>query len=291
MRDPSVGWNPDDLRVVSITFGTVDEYDVFTVLETILPSEIHDWLRVVVALPAGESTVRWSINWHWEYWESLLYEYRLLISDVYEETDWSEGEAAIMTFTLHTPAYGWQLRPEQYPTAQIIYTCTLTGDNESPPVTDLELPVTSFQSRRRSGDPSYLSVFCPFDDAYIDGIEERLNGAIIVKKGYKLQDGTYQMETIAESDFESFASYEGANNASISLTGYRTTTYSTPKSVTLDGVSYFTRQHDGKRRARCDVNLFIDPGDTADYGSGEMTAGDVVMIVTDKIAYMEVCEL
>lgn len=281
---------PSDERVVSIEFGTVDDDDVFTLVDTILAVDLHEWKIFEYAMPAGTTTVQWIINWDSAYDQSALYQYRLLISDVYARTNLTEGEGASMRFSTHSPAYLWQLRPEDYPTAQTIYTCTLSGDNESPVLTDLEIPMASFTAYIRNGDPSYLSIIAPFDADIITGIENRINGDLTIQKGYKLIDGSFQMETIMISNFDSFSTFEGSRNSSISLTGYKTTTYTAQKNVTLAGVSYITRQSNTKLRVRCDVNMFLFPNDIANYGSGTMTIGGIVIIVNPTQAYMEVVE-
>lgn len=281
---------PSDVRVISIEFGTVDDDDVFTLVDTILAADLHDWKICEYAMPAGTTTVQWIINWDPDYDQYAWAQYRLLISDVYARTGLSEGEGAAMSFSTHRPAYLWQLRPEDYPTVQTIYTCTLSGDGESPPLTDIEIPMSSFTAYVRNTDPSYLSIIAPFDADIIDGIGARLNGELTIQKGYKLIDGSFQMETIIVSNFDSFSTFEGSRNASISMTGYKVKTYTAQKNVTLSGVSYVTRQSNTKTRVRCDVDMFLCPNDIANYGSGTMTVGEMVIIVNPTQAYMEVVE-
>lgn len=281
---------PVDTRVVSIELGTVDDDDVFTLIDTIYPADLHDWKICEYAMPAGTTRVQWVINWDPDYDQYAWAQYRLLISDVYARTGLSEGEGAAMSFSTHRPAYLWQLRPEDYPTVQTIYTCTLSGDGESPPLTDIEIPMSSFTAYVRNTDPSYLSIIAPFDADIIDGIGARLNGELTIQKGYKMIDGSFQMETIIVSNFDSFSTFEGSRNASISMTGYKVKTYTAQKNVTLSGVSYVTRQSNTKTRVRCDVDMFLCPNDIANYGSGTMTVGEMVIIVNPTQAYMEVVE-
>jgi hypothetical protein len=55
---------------------------------------------------------------------------------------------------------------------------------------------------------------------------------------------------------------KGPKNRSISLTGHRTVSTTDPNVVTLSGASY-RNYSDGIRRYRCDVDLWLRPGDTA----------------------------
>ncbi len=55
----------------------------------------------------------------------------------------------------------------------IVYICTLTGSQDA--TTDVEIPISSFQARLRTADPTYLSVVVPGFD-YADRINNRPNG-------------------------------------------------------------------------------------------------------------------
>lgn len=49
------------------------------------------------------------------------------------------------------PAYSWSIPNNQMLGSKIIYTLTLTGDNESPALDDIEIPISSFQSVVKQG--------------------------------------------------------------------------------------------------------------------------------------------
>jgi hypothetical protein len=65
------------------------------------------------------------------------------------------------------------------------------------------------------------------------------------------------------------------------------------KTVTVEGVSYYCLQADGKRRVRALLDLFLRIGDTCVYGSGAsdyMTVGYITYTVIVNQAIMEVTE-
>ena len=200
---------------------------------------------------------------------------------------------AALVMTPRSPSYIWEIPANQRPAAQIIYTCTLTGDGEVPALTDLDLPMSSFQGRMRDGEASYLSCVIPNATDYEAGITARQNGDIVVKQGYKFSDGTTQLEEIARVDFETLAIDKGARSASATIVGHRTTTSSTVKEITVEGVSYYALQADTKRRIRATFNTFLRIGDACIYGTAaadRLTVGYISYAVDTTQAIMEVTE-
>ena len=79
-----------------------------------------------------------------------------------------------LTFALKNPSVVWELAAALRPSAQVIYYCILTGAKESPVLDDLYIPISSFQSRIRNGEPSYLSCVIPNPGDYVDQIAARV---------------------------------------------------------------------------------------------------------------------
>lgn len=191
------------------------------------------------------------------------------------------------------PNYVWELNVRSRPAAQTIYTCTLTGDGESPPLDDLTLPMSSFQGRIRDNADSYLSCVIPNAPAYATAIAARQNGDIVIRKGYRFQDGSTQLEEIARVDYESLRIDQGARSASATLSGHRTTVAESAKEVTVQGVSYYCLQADGKRRVRALLDTFLRIGDACIYGTGGgdwLIVGYISYTVSTELTIMEVTE-
>lgn len=154
---------------------------------------------------------------------------------------------------------------------------------------DYEAQLASLEKQR----PSYLSCVVPNSIKYVDDISTRLDGLIIIKKGYEMPDGSRNLEEITRANFDHLAFSRGAHNDSAIITGYKTKTYSSPKTRTVTGVSFIALEATGRRRIRATVDLFLKPKDTCVYGTGEtekFTVGQIMYSVGERSAIMEVTE-
>jgi hypothetical protein len=187
------------------------------------------------------------------------------------EADWGASKAYIpveeLTLAPRNPSAVWAFETSLMLTAKTIFRCYLTGADDG--LSDLELPMASFQARMRDGEPSYLSCVIPNASAYEDDIVLRPNGDILVKKGYLLADGTEQLETIADVNFENVQIAQGGRQGTATVVGHKTRTATSPKEREVTGVSYYGLLASGKRTIRAALDLFLRPGDTVIYGTGE----------------------
>lgn len=227
---------------------------------------IEDIVPRVVEIPNGEiiltaETPGWGSS-------ALIPAETLLISAIIPSSGPVNAQIPVapLVLSIRNPAGIWTLQPDRIATAKTVYLCVLTGAADG--LSDLTLPMSSFQAWMRDGDPSYLSVVVPSSVTYAADIAARSNGEIVISKGYKFTDDTEQMEEIIRSNYDSIRVDRGARSDSLTMTGYKTTSSSAPKERTLDGVSYYGLQADGKRRVRADLDLFLRVGDTAIYGDG-----------------------
>jgi len=167
------------------------------------------------------------------------------------------------------------------------YYCTLTGDGDG--LDDIVIPISSFQGRIRQGDPTWLSVVVP-GTAYSDQIIARSHGEIVVEMAYVLNGSVVLREEIARVEIENIRSDEGTSNASITLSGHKTETWS-PKYVELPSDSYW-RESEGKITARCAVpDLYLRPGDICTGNSQQFICGYLTYSVSaGGYSVMEVTE-
>lgn len=159
--------------------------------------------------------------------------------------------------------------------AIVRYFCILTGTADG--TTDLTLPMASFQARRRSGDPTYLSVVIPTVD-YADEIAARPNGTLKIQQAYEQNGVIKQTETIMETTLDEVNPDEGGTNQSTTLTGYSTSTYSV-KAVTLTGVTYRSTRAGKYHYRLARPYIFLNPGDTVTFSD------DGVSFVIDTMSY------
>ena len=156
-----------------------------------------------------------------------------------------------------------------------LYYFVLTGDADG--TTDVTIPISSWQARRKSGAPTYLSVVAP-GTSYQSQIEARTNGTMKVNLAYVVDAVEQYRETVCEADYEYMRVDEGGRNQSITLTGHKTETF-TPKAIDLQNVIYVSND-DGNYRYRCAVvDMYLNPGDTARYDGNEITVAQIVCMV------------
>lgn len=166
------------------------------------------------------------------------------------------------------------------------YLLTITGSADS--TTDIELPMSSFQSRRKSGEETYLSVVIPTLD-YATEISDRANGTIKVDQAYELDGELVQRETILEVEIDNIKIYQGGRNQSVVLDGYKTTTY-IPKAITLSASTY-RAVTGGKIRYRlAEPNIFLNPGDTVTIGLDTFIIGVMSYTISKELQQIELEE-
>lgn len=167
------------------------------------------------------------------------------------------------------------------------YLFTLTGavDGED----DVIIPMSSFQCRRRSGVPTYLSVTIPTID-YADQITARPNGTMRVDIVYLDSTGAVvSTAEIVSADLDNVDLSEGTSSASVVLTGYKTETYET-KSVTITD-SIYRRVNDGKYRHRlARPQTDLNPGDTVTISGDTFVVYEMSYSISPKSQTMEIAE-
>jgi len=201
--------------------------------------------------------------------------------------------AAALEIGPNNPTYVWSIPARKMPAAQIVYRCYLADVNETTGEYEnvIELPMESWQARMKKEGPSYLSVVVPKGSSFEAEISARSEGVIVIKGGYRFQDGTEALEVVATADFESLRTDTGARNDSATISGHRAEEAGqSPKVWPLSGVSYRALYESGKRRYRCRIDMFLRPGDTAVYGSEQIVVGEIVYTINTAFCYMEVVE-
>lgn len=170
-----------------------------------------------------------------------------------------------------------------------VYLLTLTGTADSLP--DITLSMSSWQARVRSGTQSFLQVVVPSLTALAD-IESRPNADLVIEGGILLSDGAIiERAELARVNFDTLRYDQGARSASITLTGYKQTTYlPSPAPVTLTGIQLFSVSGSGQRRVRARIDFSLHPGSDVAVQGSQWTVGEILYIVGARQAYMEVTE-
>ena len=166
------------------------------------------------------------------------------------------------------------------------YFFSITGSADG--TTDIDIPISSFQARKRSGDSTYLSIVIPTID-YADEIIARSNGTMLVRQGY-VQDGEIiQKEVILETDIEDIRLDIGEVSQSVTLTGIKQTTYS-PKTVDLTGAIY-KNLIKGKLTYRlAKPYIYLNPGDTVNIEDNTFDVGYITYTISSLFNNIEITE-
>ncbi|MCP4259083.1 MAG: LamG domain-containing protein [Planctomycetes bacterium] len=169
----------------------------------------------------------------------------------------------------------------------VTYTLTLTGAPDS--LTDIILPMSSFQSRLKDGDPSWLSVVVPNGRTYADSVAARPNGEIVIDRNGIKEDGSLESIEIGRVALEEIRTDEGGRSSALTLSGHKTTSSSTPKGVALDKVKVRS-EHKGKRNVQIAMDSAIEPGDQAEMDGQIFTIGEITRYVNSGSTQMTVKE-
>jgi hypothetical protein len=166
------------------------------------------------------------------------------------------------------------------------YFFTLTGTADSK--SDIEIPISAFQARKRTGFDTFLNVTIP-GFTHATYVSNRPNGEMVLELGYEI-DGTIEIrEEILRVDLTKINEFKGARQRSIQLTGYRTHTYSNQISI-IENPNYRSTD-DGRILYRFGhVDPYVNPGDTCRVGDDEFTIDYITYNISGRFIQMEIRE-
>jgi len=167
--------------------------------------------------------------------------------------------------------------------AQTRYFLVITGGPNGLP--DIEVPMASFQARRRTGENTFLSVVIPSID-YVTDAEARPDGELVIQQGYVLGGDVVQREDIIRVNFDGLSFDDGASKKSMTLTGYKQVTYP-GQTITLTGATYRSMRGGVLRYRLAEPYIFLNPGDVVTIGTDTFTIGLMTYIVSVAQATVE----
>ena len=171
--------------------------------------------------------------------------------------------------------------------ARKIFVLTLTGSEDG--TTDVEIPISSFQARKRSDSPTYVSAVIRKYD-YAAQIAARQNGQIVIDAVYLVAGVESLRQEIVRAPIDTITIDQGPKSRSITLSGYKTVTYH-QRSVTLENAIY-KRLSAGKLQYRfADVDLFLNPDDELTVGDDTFTVGNITYYVSENQRQMDVFQV
>jgi len=154
-----------------------------------------------------------------------------------------------------------------------VFECVLSLDGQS----DVVVPISSFTSRQRAGDPSYSEVIIP-GLAAINDVLDRQTGTftvsvLIVKSGV-----THQREILFACDISSVSITGNNRDQQIMLSGYRTSEAAgVPAVIPVSGVIYRSLSGGLITLRKPEADLYMRPGDTVQYDGDEFIVGLITL--------------
>lgn len=166
-----------------------------------------------------------------------------------------------------------------------VYRCIITGEP------DVTVPIRSFQARSRYGESSFLQCVIPAANQWIDDIEERSEGDIIIEAGARFPDGATEWTELLRADLSDVQFTHTARGMIIVITGYRSNVFE-PREVTIAPGSYQRRQSNSAAYRLPDVDFNVRPGDLAHLPDGsDMVVGGISYMVNPRSAQTELAAL
>lgn len=170
------------------------------------------------------------------------------------------------------------------------YRCFLTGA-ENGLTTDIELLITSFQSRLRYSLYSYLSCVIKGAAEQVGDIVARNNGKLKVYREYINELGVSENFLMSSGSLETISQQTGGRSGlTITLSAVENFMQGTSQTIALKNCTYYANEGI-KRRYRCEIDPRLRPKDVAIINGDTIEVGEIIYIVDVKTAVMEIVEL
>lgn len=151
--------------------------------------------------------------------------------------------------------------------SQRVYECVLSSDGFD----DVTVPISSFTSRQRVGDPSYADVTIPGLDA-ISSVLDRQTGSFsiyLLMVRYKI---VLQREKLFEVNIVNLSISGSDDRKEMLLSGYKTSEAAeVPAVIPVSGVNYRSIDSGVITLRKQEPDLYLKPGDTVQYDGEEFT--------------------
>lgn len=159
------------------------------------------------------------------------------------------------------------------------YNARLTGDANA--TTDLELKITSFNGRKRSGRDSYLSVVLSDNGNLEADIITRADGDIVI---FVVIAG--EETELLRVNYSDVRIDRGPTSKALTLSGTKQTTNADPKTVELVNAIYFRNQL-ASSSVRFPIMLGVEPADTLTFEGVDYLIDTISYSVAVGQAFME----
>ena len=154
----------------------------------------------------------------------------------------------------------------------------------------MEVPISSWQATANEGErASFVQAVIPAAADWIAALGERINGRLVIRMGYRFEDGSERFEDLIESSFTDFRYDRGPRNATATLSGYAYLGQTSTGTRALRDVQQVSQQG-GKYRVTCALDLSIRPGMTVQFGAASFPASFINYYVNRTGAFCQIGE-
>lgn len=168
---------------------------------------------------------------------------------------------------------------------QIVYRCVLTGGD------GVEVPLQSFQCRRRAGDSTWLAVTCPTTSAELEAaIASRIGAELLILSGLRSAAGVETLGQFIRAVLTDWTSERTPFGATLTLTARVVPAGRTPITRPLTGVWQRGRDEQNRRVVRCAVDPLLKPGDTVADAGDAFAVGAILYFIGPVTSDMTVTE-
>lgn len=166
------------------------------------------------------------------------------------------------------------------------YFMTLTGEADA--TTDFTIPISSFQARKRTDNPTYISATIPSFN-YAEQIQDRANGEIIITLGYEISGTIEFEEEILRATIEEIRPDEGGESRAITISGSKTQSFINQVATILNPI-YRSIQSGNIVYRFAQIDPWVNPGDTCIVGEDTFTIDYIIYMVNSYQTVMEIRE-
>lgn len=176
------------------------------------------------------------------------------------------------------------LRPDD----QLIFQCILTGKQDG--LSDLKLPVSSFQYRLYANGRSGLSVNVPAMSDIADEIVNRINGQLVIRKGVRKYDGAVILSDVARAGDLDVRFNETSQRVAgtISARELLEQPIGGPIKQELKKIESISFERDGSRKIRTETQFGMRPGDKIIAEGSELIINQISVNVTERQNKMDI---
>jgi len=153
----------------------------------------------------------------------------------------------------------------------------------------VRIPISSWQATVQTDRASYAQAVIPAAAQWVDAVNDRASGEIIIRRGVRFSNGETLESELARAPIQNVRLDRGPTNVTMTISGYAQLPES-PASSTRILRNVRSESIGSGLRVRCDIDFFLRPGHTASARGTEFTVSYINYYANASDEYMDVGE-